>query len=449
MSSQSRRSFLGHVVGGVVASASVPSLLRAEEPTGLVDSFPTDLFSSEARHRMDRLRRAAMRLGPGDAADEDFWRLVKDAFPLRDGLIIMNAANLCPSPISVQQRVFELTRDVDRDASFNNRRKFGRLREEARTGLARYLGADADEIAIVRNTSAANATVVNGQDFGSGDEVVLWDQNHPTNSTAWDVRAVRYGYTVKRVSTPPQPTTTQELLDPFLAAMTSRTRLVSFSHASNISGVMLPARDIVAAAHSRGALAMIDGAQSYGCLEVDLHDIGCDFYTGSAHKWFVGPKEAGVLYVRGEVQADLWATHVGVGWANAVQGGARKFENLGQRDDAAISAVGTTVEFHETVGTERVEARVRELAAALKDGVADRLPETRFHTPRDPALSAGVVVFLPLGLNPREALNTLYTDHTIAGAPRGGEFAGIRLCPHIYNTLADVETVVDAIASLA
>ncbi len=132
MSSQSRRSFLGHVAGGVVASASVPSLLRAEERDGL--------FSSEARHRMDRLRGAAMRLGPADAADEDFWRLVKDAFPLREGLIIMNAANLCPSPISVQQRVFELTRDVDRDASSNNRRKFGQLREDARAALARYLG---------------------------------------------------------------------------------------------------------------------------------------------------------------------------------------------------------------------------------------------------------------------------------------------------------------------
>ena len=449
MSSQSRRKFLGHVAEGVVASASVPSLLRAEERADLAGSLSADLFSAEARHRMDRFTRAAIRLGPAEQAEEDFWRLVKGAFPLREGLILMNAANLCPSPISVQQRVFELTRDVDRDASSNNRRKFGQLREDARAALARYLGADADEIAIVRNTSAANATVVNGLDLGSGDEVLLWDQNHPTNSTAWDVRSARYGYTVKRVSTPPQPTTAQELLDPFLAAITSRTRLVSFSHASNISGVMLPARDIVEVAHSRGALAMIDGAQSYGCLEVDLHGIGCDFYTGSAHKWFVGPKEAGVLYVRGEVQADLWATHVGVGWASALQGGARKFEDLGQRDDAAVSAVGTAVEFHETVGTQRVEARVRTLAVALKDGVADRLPGTRFHTPRGPALSAGVVVFLPPVLNAREALNTLYTDHSIAGAPRTGDFAGIRLCPHVYNTLAEVEKVVDAIASLA
>ena len=450
MSSHSRRRFLGHVVGGVgasvAASASVPALLRAEDCSPFIPGFDLAL---ETRVGMDRLRKAASLLAPGAAADEDFWGLVKDAFPVREGLIFMHAANLCPSPVSVQLRVFELTRDVDRDASSNNRRKFGQLREDARAALARFLGAGADEIAIVRNTSAANATVVNGLDLGPGDEVVLWDQNHPTNSTSWDVRAERYGYTVKRVGTPPHPTTAQELIDPFLAAMTARTRLVSFSHVSNISGVMLPARDIVAAAHARGSLAMVDGAQSFGCLEVDLHDIGCDFYTGSAHKWFVGPKEAGVLYVRREVQPDLWATHVGVGWTNAVQGGARKFENLGQRDDAAVSAVATAVEFHETVGTDKIEARVRELAAALKDGLADRLPGTDFHTPRDPALSGGVVVFLPPDMNAREALSALYTDHSIAGGAMGGDFTGIRLCPHMYNTLADVEKVLDAIASLA
>ncbi len=446
MSKQSRRNFLGHVVGGVAASASVPAFLRAEDVSRSVTGFD---LAFEADVRMDRLRGAASLLGPLDVADEDFWGLVKDAFPFREGLIFLHAANLCPSPVSVQQRVFELTRSVDRDASSNNRRKFGQLREDARTALARLLGADADEIAIVRNTSAANATVVNGLDLGPGDEVVLWDQNHPTNSTSWDVRAERYGYTVKRVSTPAYPTTAQELLDPFLAAMTARTRLVSFSHVSNISGVRLPARDIVAAAHSRGALAMVDGAQSFGCLEVDLHDIGCDFYTGSAHKWFVGPKEAGVLYVRGEVQPDVWATHVGVGWTNAVEGGARKFENLGQRDDAAVSAVGTAVEFHETLGKARIDARVKELAAALKDGLADRLPGTRFHTPRDPALSGGVVVCLPPGMNAREALSALYTDHNIAAGAMGGDFTGLRLCPHMYNTLADLEQVVDAIASLA
>ncbi|SVC44952.1 uncharacterized protein METZ01_LOCUS297806, partial [marine metagenome] len=160
MSSQNRRSFLGHMAGGFVASASAPAVLRAED---FLLPITYDL-ASEGRVRMDNLRTSAARLDSWEEADENFWQLVKDVFPLREGLTIMNAANLCPSPISVQQRVFELTRDVDRDASSHNRRKFGQLREEARAALANFLGADANEIAIVRNTSAANATVVNGFD---------------------------------------------------------------------------------------------------------------------------------------------------------------------------------------------------------------------------------------------------------------------------------------------
>jgi len=134
------------------------------------------------------------------------------------------------------------------------------------------------------------------------------------------------------------------------------------------------------------------------------------------------------------------------GSATEGEGGARKFENLGQRDDAAVSAVGTAVEFHETVGTARVEARVRELAAVLKSSIAERVPGTTFLTPIDPALSAGVVVSVPPDFDPRPALTALYEEHSIAGAGMSG---GIRLCPHIYNTLAGVETVVNAVVSVA
>jgi selenocysteine lyase/cysteine desulfurase len=382
--------------------------------------------------------REAHSLTAGDPGDESFWRLVKEQFPLRDGLILMNAANLCPSPYPVQEAVFRFTRDVDADASFQNRAKFDELRENARTALAEYVGATVDEIAITRNTSEGNNTVINGLDLGRGDEVVIWDQNHPTANIAWDVRAERYGYTVKRVATPPSPDNVDELIQPFADVITSNTRALAFSHFSNVSGVALPAKRLCAIARERGILTLVDGAQSFGAVRLDLHQMGCDFFTASAHKWFVGPKEAGLLYVRRERAADLWPSGVGVGWAGAKDAGARKFETLGQRDDAAIVAMGTTVLFHERIGVDRLEGRMRQLSAALKQELADRVPAGRFHTPLDPELSAGVVVFDPGVADLREAYERLYAEHGIAGAPRGGEFSGIRLCPHIYNTLEEV-----------
>jgi len=348
----------------------------------------------------------------------------------------------------VQDAVFSFTRDVDADASFHNRAKFSELGEQAREALARYVGADADEVAITRNTSEGNNTVLNGLDLTSEDEVVIWDQNHPTNNVAWDVRAQRYGFNVKRVATPANPRTAEELIEPFVNAITERTRVLAFSHFSNVSGVALPAKDLCAIARGRGILTLVDGAQSFGAVRLDLHDLGCDFFTASAHKWFLGPKEAGLLYVHRQRAAQLWPNMVGVGWERAKDAGALRFETLGQRDDAAVVSMGTTVEFHDSIGIDRIETRVRELATRLKDLLRDRVPGARFHTPADPSLSAGVVVFeLPVA-DIRQTYNRLYEQYGIACAAMSGQFNGIRLCPHVYNTLDEVDRVVDIVVGL-
>jgi selenocysteine lyase/cysteine desulfurase len=386
-------------------------------------------------------------MGPSTPRDEAYWQRVKDQFSVAPGLILMNAANLCPSPYPVQQAVFGYTRDVDRDASFQNRGKFGALKEEARAALAAYVGAGANEIAITRNTSEGNNAVVNGLDLGPGDEVVLWDQNHPTNNVAWDVRARRWGYEVKRVSTPPEPRDPEALIQAFVEALTPRTRVLSFSHVSNVSGVAVPARALCALARERGILTLVDGAQTFGAMDLDLHAMGCDFYTGSSHKWFVGPKEAGLMFVREESQGRLWPSDVGVGWEGALARGAQKFDNLGQRDDAAVVTMATAAAFHEALGPSAIEARVRALATGLMDGLSDAIPGIRFHTPWEPTLRCGVVVSsLPDG-NHGDVFEGAYESHGLAGASMGGAHAGFRLSPHLYNTMAEVEKAVEAVAS--
>ncbi len=425
----SRRHFLKRFAGGVAAA-------------GLLPAFG---FSGDRRAR-GTLAQQVGRLAPGQVGDEDFWRLVKDQFPLRPGLILMNAANLCPSPYPVAETVFHYTRDIDADASSQNRGKFKDLHEAALEALARYMGADTDEVVITRNTSEGNNLVIAGLDLGAGDEVVLWDQNHPSNNVAWDVRAQRHGFTVKHVATPADPQSSDDLIEPFAEALTANTRVLSFSHVSNVSGVGLPAKALCAIARERGILTLIDGAQTFGVHQINLHEIGCDFYTGSAHKWFLGPKEGGLLYVRRERVDVLWPSVVGVGWEKAREQGARKFGTMGQRDDAMLAAVGKTVEFLETIGNDRIEARVRELAAALKDLIREHLPQAEFRTPLSAELSGGVVIFTLPDVDFRAAFASLYEEHHIGCAVMGGN---LRLCPHIYNTMDEVERVVEVVKGLA
>ncbi|TDI35180.1 MAG: aminotransferase class V-fold PLP-dependent enzyme [Acidobacteria bacterium] len=376
---------------------------------------------------------------------EAYWHLVRAQFSFSEKKVPMNAANLCPSSRAVAERVSELTADIDRDCSFNNRAKFRGLREASREKVAKQLGVSADEIALVRNTSEANNTINNGLSLEEGDEVLLWDQNHPTNNVAWDVRAARFGLTIKRVSTPKHPKSSQELIDTFISALSEKTKVLSITHVSNVSGIHLPAKQIVEAAHAKGVYVHVDGAQSWGALDVNLRDIGCDSYSASAHKWFMGPKEAGVLYVKASNIPRIWPNIVAPGWGDDVDPdptGARKFESLGQRDDACLAAIGTTVDFHNAIGAAQVEARMTELATALKAGLVDA--GATLVTPEDPKLSGGVCIIQVERSKSREALNRLYEEHGIAGAGTGG----IRLCPHVYNTMEHVERAISGVKAI-
>jgi selenocysteine lyase/cysteine desulfurase len=371
--------------------------------------------------------------------------MVRRQFPFREDKVPMNAANLCPSPRAVAEQVAELTRAIDVDCSFQNRARFADLLEASRQKVAEHLGVTADEIALVRNTSEANNAVNNGLTLRPGDEVVLWDQNHPSNNVAWDVRAARFGLRVKRVRTPAEPKDISPLVDAFTDSFGPRTRVLALTHVSNVSGLRLPVRELCEAAHRRDIFVHVDGAQSWGALNVNLRHLECDSYAASAHKWLVGPKEVGLFYVRKERIGDIWPNVIAPGWGSGVQAqakGARKFETLGQRDDAALAAVAATVEFHRTIGPARIEARISELAQALKSAVqAAGIPLV---TPMSAALSAGVCVIQVSAGKRQGVYQKLYEEHGIAGASTGG----LRLCPHVYNTQEHVERAVAGVKAL-
>ena len=411
----SRRSFLGHLAGGAVLPAAAASLSELSP------------------------------LLAATAGEENRWNLVRGQFSFSEDKVPMNAANLCPSPRAVTEQVASLTKDIDFDCSFNNRGKFSGLLEKSRRKVAEQIGADPGEVALVRNTSEANNTINNGLDLKAGDEVLLWGQNHPTNNIAWDVRAKRRGFSVRKIPVPKHPGSEDELVNVFISALTPKTRVLSITHISNRSGIRLPAKQIIAQAHKRGVYVHLDGAQSWGMAELDLHDLGCDSYAASSHKWFCGPREVGLLYVKKDRIAEIWPNVVAPGWGTTAETGlkgARKFENFGQRDDSRLTAVATTAEFHGTLGPAAIEARVYELATALKRGLKDA--GAKLVTPMDSKLSGGVCIVEVPEENRSKVHAAMYHKHGIAGASTGG----LRLCPHLYNTMEHVERAIQGVKEL-
>ena len=381
------------------------------------------------------------RVGPTQATFES-WAGVRSQFSLDEDLTIMNAANLCPASTPVNDVLFRYTRDLDRNPSFQNRAKFGQGREDTRSAIAAFLNVTPEEIVITRNTSEGNNFVSSGLELAEGDEVVIFDENHPTNNQSWKDKADRFGFTVKAVSIPTPPPSAEAIVERMASALGPATKVLAFTHVTNSFGTRFPAKELCGIARERGILTLVDGAQSFGVLDLDLRDMGCDFFSGSSHKWLMGPKEAGVLYMRSDAQARMAPSEVGV--IGGRVGASRVFERLGQRDDPAIMALGEAIAFHTRIGKDRIEKRSLGLATTLK-GELMKIPGVHMYSPTAPEISSAVVTFRPGDADIRGLNADLYEQHRIACATRGGDTAGFRFSPHIYNSEREVEKVVGAI----
>jgi selenocysteine lyase/cysteine desulfurase len=374
---------------------------------------------------------------------EAFWGRVRQEFLMPPTLAMFNAANLCPASKRVVDLLERTSREIDRDPSPANRAPLGPAREQARRTIADALRVAADDLVITRNTSEANNLVSSGLGLGANDEVLVFADNHPSNLNAWLEKSKRSGFTVTTLPQPNPHPGFEYYIDAVRKAITPRTRVLAFTHVTSTVGDVMPAAELCRLARERGVLSLVDGAQSFGVLDVDLAAIQPDFYSGSAHKWPCGARETGVLYVHRSAQDKIAPSIISLyGGATGV---SRRLEAHGQRDEAAMIAFGEAIRLQGEVGRARIETRARSLAAAPADGLR-ALPGVRVWTSPDRERSAAIVSFQPASLDPRRLAARLYEDDRIGCATRGGsDRGGLRFSPHFYNSMAEIDRVVAAI----
>ena len=375
--------------------------------------------------------------------DERFWASVREQFVMPPDLAVMNAANLCPSSAPVLDALYKATREMDREPSPAYRSQMEHAKEVTRKTLAEFLRVTPEEIVITRNTSESSNLVSSGLDLKAGDEVLLFSDNHPSNHVAWKEKARRYGYTVNVVPAVSPHPGAEYYLDAFTKALTPQTKVLAFTHLTSTVGDLFPARELCRLARERGILTLVDGAQSFGLLDVDLREMDPDFYAGSGHKWPCGPKEAGVLFINRRSASRIWPS-IYSAYPGAV-GISKTFESFGQRDEPAVQALGEALQFQTKIGRAAIEDRGQELAQALMAGLR-KLPEVKVWTHADPARSAAVVSLQPGTLDPLKLTLALYEKDRIVCATRAGaDRGGVRFSPHFYNSHAEVERVVAAL----
>jgi selenocysteine lyase/cysteine desulfurase len=383
----------------------------------------------------------------GAAAGEPFWRAVRAQFVMPPELAVMNAANLCPASSPVLQALTRETESVDRNPSPQNRARLSGAKEETRKALAAFLSVTPEEIVITRNTSESNNLVSNGVDLKAGDEVVIFSDNHPSNNNAWQEKAKRFGFTIKVVEQKNPHPGPDYYIDAFTQALTPRTRILAFTHFTNTVGDLFPAKEICAAARSRGVMTLVDGAQTFGLFDVNLRDIDPDFYSGSAHKWPCGARECGVLFVNARVHDRIWPSSYSA-YPGAV-GVSRRMEQFGQRDEATMIAFAEALRFQTEVGRKAIEQRSRALAQQLLAGLR-KIDGFRIFTPAEPERAGAVVTFAPGALDMRKLVAGLYENDKIAVTTGGGAGrSGIRVSPHFYNTPEEIDRLLASLTRYA
>lgn len=373
---------------------------------------------------------------------EAFWKSVRAQFVMPADLGVLNAANLCPASRPVLEALKRESDFVDRDPSGQNRARLSGEKEKLRTTLAAFLRVTPEEIVITRNTSEANNMVSSGLDLKAGDEVIVFHDNHPSNLTAWNEKAKRFGFKVVEIDQKNPHPGMEYYIDAYKKAITARTKILTFTHLTSSVGDLFPAKELCALAKEHGVMSHVDGAQSFGLLDVNIADISPDFYTGSAHKWPCGARECGVLYINTRAQKNIWPS-IYSAYPGAV-GISKTFESFGQRDEATMIAFREALEFQTKVGREAIEKRSRALANQLIAGLS-KLPEVKVWTSPNPSLNAAVVSFLPGSLNPPRLGQALYEKDKIGTAGRGQDRGGLRASPHFYNTPEEVDRLVSAV----
>ncbi len=395
------------------------------------------LFDPASIGALTRATARIASLSPEDAAmDESYWRDVQQAFTVSRSLIDLNNGFTCPSPRVVTDSLVDYIWQQEESPSYVVARLLPPRIETVRTKLARLFGCDSEEIAIVRNTSEAMEILLLGVDLKSGDEVVTTTQDYGRMRTTLDQRRRREGIEIKYITIPTPAKTDEEMIEGFRRAITVKTKMVLMSHQINLTGQILPVKAVCDIARERGIPVMVDGAHSFAQFDFKRDDLGCDYFGTSLHKWLLAPKGTGMLYVRRDKIKGLWPMMAA---PEKMDDDIRKFEEIGTHSLAPYLAIGEAIAFHQSIGGERKEARLR----YLKDYWAKRLltlPSVRLHTSLDPKMSCAIGNVEIVGVPPRALSDYLWEKHKILVAPiEHEEYQGIRVTPNVYTTLDELD----------
>jgi isopenicillin-N epimerase len=366
-------------------------------------------------------------------AGEPDWAAIRDLFPLAPDWTHLSSFLFVSHPKPVADAIDHFRKKLDSDAMWIEIAAFtdaeGRPFAAVKRALAEYVGGAPSEIALTSNTTTALAMAYHGLRIRRDQEIVTTEHDHYSHHESIRYAAARSGCGVRFIPLFDTPATARadQIVDRIARAITPATRAVGVTWVQSSTGIKLPIAGIaeVVARANRGrvpadrCLLIVDGVHGFANQDVDVARLGADFFASGTHKWLFAPRGTGFLWGRADAWPELRPTIPSFdpdaidttfgAWADRAElpptqaafvspGGFMAYEHL--------LAVPAAVELHRTIGRDRIAGRIAELNAAFREGAA-RLPGVTLHTPRDPALSAGISCYELRGMTPAQVVGRL------------------------------------------
>jgi isopenicillin-N epimerase len=397
------------------------------------------------------------------------WDEVRELFALRRDRIHMAGLLLASHPRPVREAIDALRQALDEDpvAAVHATLEQG-MDDTVRQAVIGYTGGTIEQVALTLSTTTGLGLLYGGLALAAGDEIVTTSHDHYSTVEALRVAALRAGATVRRVALyqDGQPTTAGAMVAALRAALGPATRVVAVTWVHSGTGMTLPVRamaEMIAAENARRApaariLLCVDGVHGFGSRAERVEDLGCDFFVAGCHKWMLGPRGTGIVWGRAEAWPRVWPTIPSfehAPYAAFLRGEpppadlsrARMMSPGGFHGFEHRYALPAAIELHRSLGPARVAERIAALASQMKDGLA-AMKHVTLITPREPALSAGIVCFEVAGLAPDAVVARLAARNVVASStPYPVSYA--RVTPGLWNSPDEVDATLRELRALA
>lgn len=363
-------------------------------------------------------------------------------FMFAPGLTYLQTASMGPVPRPVMDQVVAWWKELELNPTFYGYGPHEKAMEDVRANAARFVGCATEELVLTRSTTDGMNWVAQGLDLARGDRVVTSDQEHPGGQSGWKHLARRHGVAIDVVKIAPSTHDAGRIVDDFKRAITLRTRVLMCSHVLSSTGLRMPIAELSALARSRNCLMVVDGAQAVGGIAVDVKALGCHAYVMPGHKWLLGPKGTGLLYISADA-------------ATRIQPIALEASRLAYSESSGVTSIpsvlglSASIDYVRAAGITTVEAHnlgLRNRAYAALQSVP-RIEVVS--APPGPMASPLVTFRLPPELKSRDVWQRLLDDHQVMvkTVPEVW-FNGNRLSTHLFNTEADVDTAISSLRAV-